>query len=392
MILWSEEQKHLDFLLPSQLIPVEVFYEYDYPLIFSADIGFERFLFYRLKEIDGGDIFLSVPLSSELEAALRENRISVRGALGDQPCRVHKVDYTWKIEKTWNSNTRCFKEEQLPRSGVGIIRSVDRVPDTLPTVEPFIKFKFTGQGLGEGSVPFQVFKKYVNSVYDFVRSALAPDGMEGARSDAFDFFVREPRFASLEIAIDKPVSDVEKVRKYLSRETMSEQDLSEGFFHQRQEMFVGLESLVEEVGAGRVKKSTLLSSKKILREILAILPDHDNSVAAVEISAKFSGIEHSIYISDEIAKEIREAHAVAFTKRKKMKGRISIINKNSASFVIESVRGGQMTTCELEREMFDALVKNTKFKIGAMIEVSGDWTPRPRRGKMAVSSSPTLLA
>ena len=80
-MLWSPSDAPISSDLVNHLVPSEVIYFYDGPILFTMKMGFLDVLVYKVDENDELDLFLLKLISGEEISRLRQGRLSLRGAL-----------------------------------------------------------------------------------------------------------------------------------------------------------------------------------------------------------------------------------------------------------------------------------------------------------------------
>lgn len=84
MVKWNLDATPTGALPGQTLQPVDVLYEFDEPLIFRAEIGLTDYLLNKVSGKNGKSIYLACETNGEVVDALKEGRLSVRGAFTAQ--------------------------------------------------------------------------------------------------------------------------------------------------------------------------------------------------------------------------------------------------------------------------------------------------------------------
>src|SRR5690606_6286650 len=80
---WTSGHRHWPF---GKLEPHESLYDFQGSAIFLKEVGVHRLLFFRSDIHDDGDFFVAAAVSDDERDALKEGRLSVRGAFTGRTC------------------------------------------------------------------------------------------------------------------------------------------------------------------------------------------------------------------------------------------------------------------------------------------------------------------
>jgi hypothetical protein len=115
----------------SELIPIEVFYYYDGPLLFSVEAGPFTLLMMKWDEIDGADLYTASLVDAAMLAALGECRLSVFGAIAYDMRLMVEMD-GMVPSKVWRIGVENIPARKLSTRGVACAPGHPKVPDVLP--------------------------------------------------------------------------------------------------------------------------------------------------------------------------------------------------------------------------------------------------------------------
>lgn len=387
--MWSIAQPSKPTAHLGRIVPLEVFYQFDGPILFSSILGLSQMLFFKYDEFEEHDLFLAVPADQKTLVSLQSGKLSVRGALGYHECFVVRMDVAGQVHAYWETRIDQLDQELLPEFGVGLDPTASWVVDTVEQIDSFLSVRFSGEGLSRETIAFRTFMKLMDSVYEAARGVLAPTGLEKARSSVFDFNIKEPVFGSLIVTIDEPSADLKKVKKFMKRTDITGDDLMRGFEQSRDNLFDGLTELIE---ADPVQLNAQQNAARyaLIKKLVELLPDDDSSFSKVEFNTSTaSGMRH-VEIEKEKAASLREEHTQASHTVEEFLGTITIINDKSSTFVVKAEFGREVT-CFLSRALFEDLQEDERFGTKALLRLYGNYSRRPRRDELFVKRAPVIV-
>jgi hypothetical protein len=123
----------------------EVFFRFEEPLLYSSRFGPVTLLFLKVSEKDGADVHLASVVDEAVLAALRENRLSVRGAVLQGLRHVVTMRHG-QVDRHWDVGAANVPGKWLPEKGVALDRLAGPVSDVIEgkTVEG--SFRIGGEG------------------------------------------------------------------------------------------------------------------------------------------------------------------------------------------------------------------------------------------------------
>ena len=372
-----------------KITPDEVLYQYDGPLLFTARLGLVPSLCYKLEELGQSDLYLMSQWRDEAIKALREGKLSVRGALTSDAYWVVEADRAGCVLRHWPVLPENLPVDFLPPPRRGLHERFGDAPDTLEEVGAFFAVKFSGAELREGAISFRTFKGLVDNVYELVNRVFRPAVLEGRRGNgAFDFEIAQPKLASLLISVKSPILDIDAVRRRTKNTDLTlGLDIAQGMDETRDEFFSNAEEIVRAASLGELNRVFRAEHFSWLDVVADLVPEEDGDFDSVEINAATSQGSRHLLIGKAAGQRIRDAHKLAQREPVQLRGKIVESNDISGTFVLRDV-GGRDTTCKLPTEMYRGAQRAGLIKNGAKVTVRGDRIRRKRRDLMEVRDSP----
>jgi hypothetical protein len=372
------------------LSPTDVLYRYDTPLLFVAYMGFAEVLCYKLEELGRTDLYLVCPTSSKVIDALKNGKISIRGALNAPTYWIAECD-GYKSTRQWSARREELPDDFLPESGLGLFQHFGTVPDSMQQVDAFISVKFAGPELSEEGIPLKTFKKLVDDVHDTVHKFFTPALLSGKRiSSLFDFEIAPPQFASLLITIKEPVFDIDRIRRRSKSVSNSiEADMRGEIAGDRDEFMLKAEELVARAENKQNVDGFVHDNYDFVGALNALSPTEGSGVSSVTLHADTRLGPKHVVITDVVAERIRSAHSAGQYKKIKIKGRIEEVNSPRRTFIIKTASDRQVT-CAFPYEIYDLMEEEGDIRVGAKVAMTGDFRRRDRRDYIWVESRPVF--
>ncbi|MNU56070.1 hypothetical protein D3C71_451570 [compost metagenome] len=114
-----------------ELAPIEVFYYFDGPLLFSVAAGPFTLLMMKWDELDGADLYTASLVDESMLAALGECRLSVFGAIAYDMRFMVEMD-GMSPTKVWRIGVENIPARKLSTPGVACASGHGEVPDVMP--------------------------------------------------------------------------------------------------------------------------------------------------------------------------------------------------------------------------------------------------------------------
>ncbi|RWN44682.1 MAG: hypothetical protein EOS03_23845 [Mesorhizobium sp.] len=355
---------------------VETLYEFDEPILFVARVGFLKSLFLKIHETDTTNDYLSCYIDDEYVSALRDGRISIRGAFDSQKERyVVNADHLLNVTSEAKIGSEEIGEENLPKPGVGILPRLGNCPDVLQVKDALVSIYFQGAGLNRESIHYSTLMNLLSGVQNLVKNVIAPPELRGLRNSTFDFLVGDPALGSLMISVKEPTANLGKLRQAPERRQLTMDDVRVGVARNKDEFFSGMEEMLSQNALND-------ASDDVFEGVQHLLPSSETPFSNVTFSTQKGGVLKRISIDRERADAVRKAHARRNSTDSKRTGTIVEINAASRTLLLRSRAG--ITTCAFDTETFERLRKNPAFKIGSRMSLDGDLFERVRRDYMNV--------
>lgn len=376
--------------MPEQLEIVETLYRFDEPLLFVARVGTLQALFLKTDETEQKQLFLSCYVDNEHIEALKDGRISIRGAYEAQKdLTVVSTDFEYQVgEYTSYARTASQVEPLLPERGVGILPRFGECPDVLQEKDALFSVYFKGAGLNRERIAYSTLMELLGTVQKFAKNVIAPPELRGLRASTFDFTVGDPALGSLMVSIKQPEFDLRKLRLNEKRRDLTRDQLTNGLERQKDELFADMEELVDLSSNEDAQSDRVEDTYFSLR---GLLPTENTPFQSVMFSASSGDGFKRLSIDRSKADAIRQEHEGRDFRPNTRSGVIVEINAASATILVRS-RLGRITTCAFDRDTFEALQTNRAFKIGSQTRLSGQLASRVRRDLMHVDAIDSLEA
>lgn len=114
------------------IVPEEVYYFFDQPLLFSVAVGPFKMLFQKWSEDDGIELFTVTLVDQGILDMMLENQISVFGAVTYDLRYMVEMDGMF-IKRVWPCSQWNIPASRLPSPGVALSPYVEQVPDRVGT-------------------------------------------------------------------------------------------------------------------------------------------------------------------------------------------------------------------------------------------------------------------
>ena len=373
-----------------QIVPDEVLYYLNGPVIFTCRIGLLTYLFFKSDEYIDGDYYLAAPISDREIDALKSGLLSVRGALSQPQCWLMQIDFDLNVVR-YEQRAESAVRAMLPKSGVPLLGSFSTAADSVNQTDALFAFKFFGSEMSEDGMPFSTFKGLVDNVYDVVRNALTPLSLAGGRDRRFiDFPVRQPEFASLLIAIDSPSLDAEKLLARDRTRNLDPDTVVQEAFDRGRDFANQVERTIDLAMAGRLPEEYAADNFVFLQQILDILPSRDSDVTKLQFSSTSAHNQVFVEVDAAAGDRIRESLQIVEHRNIYISGRVTAIIGKSKSFRLQTDFNREVT-CQLGWNQFDDLVARDRLRYNVQLGVNGRYVKRQLRDWMKVEGDPIFF-
>jgi hypothetical protein len=373
-----------------KIVPTEVLYRHDTPLLFKSKMGVLDALCYKLEEMGSYNLLLISPTTDQIVGALKQGLLSVRGALNAQSYWIAELD-GYEAKRTWAVRKNELPEDFLPEKRAGLFDYFGEVPDIIEEENAFFSVKFSGPELTESGLSFKTFKSLVDQVYSTVHKLFRPSALSGTRTtQLFDFEIAQPRFASLAITVLQPIIDVEGIRRRTRSDNL---DLNNQI---RSELIAGRDNFFEKTAdildrslEGVNFNEFLVENHSFVEAISNLIPNESAGYSRVEFNAYTRTGRKSVVIDQNAASRIRAAFEENTAQRMTVRGNITEINSDRKTFIIRT-RGDRQITCAFPDDIYSWLSQRNAINIGKRIVLKGNFWRRPRRDYIWVDHYPNL--
>lgn len=371
------------------LTPVEVFYEFDGPQLFTTQFGFIDAIVVRLDELISGFDFWLCAASDDAELQLiKSNQLSVRAAFTKERTWIIATDTLFNVKQFWPCEYHELSDDILPMPGQSL-SGKDRVPDTIEQAKSYFSVGFRGGEVRSGLMPFSTLKGLIDTAYDVSRKILGPQLLRGSKSATYDFMV-EPQIGSLIISIERPILNSVRINKKLAEQGLTVDDVEDVITEQRDEFISAISTLVRDASRGEIDGRISENVRQGLSEIKYVIPDIESAYGSVEFSALSSEGVKTVVVDRVVGGRIRRAFERSIAAKSERTGVVVEINSESGTFIIKS-RGGRLTTCIIPAAFFDRLQEEDALEIGVVVKVAGTFERRQRRDRIVATSYPEML-
>jgi hypothetical protein len=381
--------KHTDWQ-GGPVTPVDVFYELDGPVIFTAKVGLATMLFFKHDETDDAEIFIVAGIDEAELTALRKGRVSVRGALSYRNAWLVKTDHEFVV-KVYQSHDYSSILPYLPPKGVGLSANFGLVPDSMEQAESLLAFKFVGKSMTEESMPLSVFKELVDNVSSLVRHTLLPKALQKGRNNRFfDVQIGPPKFASLLVSIKELDFDSEGLREFKNTKNLIPQALREESAQLGEDLWKSIVETSELADRGDLELEQARVHKDILDHIANLVPSSDNDLDSLEVSYHGNDGTKVITIDEVSGDRIIQAGQLEGMEQKLLTGVVVEVNGDARTFIIKDTLDRQ-TTVNPKWRVFQELEKNDALRRGVVMKIKGLHWKRTRRDYMMTDEYPEII-
>lgn len=371
--------------------PDIVLYYYDEPIIFTRTFEGVVYLFYKIDDSGSNSVFLVVPSFSEMISAIMDGRVSLRSAFVNSLAWI----VTTAQQRILNSrilHTSSLTDDCLPERNAPLHFEHGHAPDISPIIpqnKSFLSFKFIGDTMIDGQMPLNVFKHLVDGMYTSLRTVFigVMDSLtnehlsDTALSRLLTIPIRQPTFASLSVDIDVPTVE----RANLKKRTKFSVDSVNAGLEETAKDFIDDLIRVDEILIKSKSNQSLSEHMYVLDALVDIVPREASAIDYLQLQTRDrKGKIYSVEINTEKGERIISAHDRFNKGEQTREGIVVAVNKPSATFIIRTDRGRQIT-CEVGGEVNGVPVIRL-ITMDMNVKVIGAFTRRTRRDFLAVFS------
>jgi hypothetical protein len=387
---WDKNRpKHTDWQ-GGAIAPLEVLYELDGPTIFTVKVGLKTMLFFKHDETDDAEIFIAVDVGDTDLAAMREGRLSVRGALSYRKAWLIKTSHEYVVQM-YQSHDYSSILPYLPPKGVGLSAKFGVVPDSIEQAQSLIGFKFDGPMMTEESMPLSVFKDLVDNISTLVRHTLLPKALQKGRNNRFfDVQIGPPKFASLLVSIKDFNIDADRLREYKNTRDL----VPDALRRESAELGADLWNSIVETSAlaskGGLELEQARLHKDVLDHIASLVPSSDNDLDHLEVSYHGKHGTNVVTIDRTSGDRIIQAGQLEGIERKSITGVVVEINGVARTFIVKDDSDRQTTVAPKWR-VFHELEAKGALRCGVVMKIEGQHWRRKRRDYMDTDQYPEIV-
>jgi len=366
----------------TKIKPIEVLYYYDGPTIFTATLGLSEVLFSKFDETEDTELFVVSPIKAGAVAALREGRLSVRGALEGESYWVVQTTGELHVVKSWSVSEYELPTRILPARNHGLLHQLNPVPDTLEQATGFFSVKYNGPALSRQSISFRRLKSLIGEVYDVANNYLIPVISQVSKYSITDFELAPIKLASLLISIKRPIVLQDAIARRKLQIAPAEGILGQ-IQQQRDDLMTGMSEVVNEASRREISMSFAGDHVTWIAALNTLTPPRGDDINVVEVATSDSHASRMIVIDADTATRIKAAHSEVARFKVTLRGKVVEVNAAASTFVFRADNIRQ-TTCTLDLERFHNLVSGGELVVNAQVEVTGMFERRERRDLLHV--------
>lgn len=382
MPIWTHGRAADGVLPQPDLSPLEVYFEFDEPLIFRALLGINDCIFNKISERHGKSYYLACDYRSDVVDALKQGRVSVRAAFTSDAYWIVSISDNDEVGEFWRLDREEIPEKYLPDAGVPIYYWMDPAPDSLLQANAIFSMKFQGVGITHESIQLGTLKNLVDKGFSAVRALLTPPQLRNTKSSTLDYEC-EVAMSSFVIAVQEPVLNMRSVRRRKDMANTTREQIDEDI---KRRGFVLAEKIarVAELSEDVEETAEFTAANLVVMSALgSILPDEDSEFSSIEFNIAHGGAVQRAVFDRENSEAVRAALKSLDNRVVKDGGKIVGGSERSLTVRISSFRGKQVT-CRFSREVFDLIAPGGKIDLTRYVNVYGVLEVRPRVDSMLV--------
>lgn len=365
------------------LVPDEVLYEYMGPAMFTTTVGLQSLLVYKSYESAKSDYFVAVETSSEIVAALKAGRLSVRGALSQPTVWLLDLDLDLDVQRFEQTSFRAVADI-VPEGGTPLYSTMKPAADSLQQANSPLAFKFFGDELQDGLMPLDIFKTLVSNTYDFVRRLFVPPALIASKAgDLLAFPMRQPLLGSLILAIDHPEIDAGRMRRRFSTKNLDPKEVERQAEQEGAKYVEGVERTVERASSGKGMKTFARDNFMLLDNLSEIVPGERGDVSRLQLSSYLAGQNVFLDLDREVGERIKHAYKAVRDDTVDINGIVAGTINKSHLLILRPDRGREIT-CYIAPDVFNDLLARGELNSGRRLLLSGSFQKRVRRNLMQV--------
>lgn len=359
---WNPEGQRVDQEFVDPIVPDEILYELDGPMIFTFVVNRRMHLAYMCGDSRGLSRFTVASTNDITIKKMKDGEISVREALYSPWLWCMDLNSKGEVESCWATSPEELPSKALPPDGVMID----------PELEPVFSVRVEGSKLSHDNVPASVIKRAVDGAYTALKkmSEEIAGGMSAGRpakawKQLFDLPAQHARIGSFEIAFKEPqpiqssLPDIDDASEQLK--TLGH-DFSEAL-------------------SWAVDRSADTSSPKLqlLEAMEKLVPPQHGLIERVYIGGSLISDGHREYVLDrDVTKKVRKALISARDRTEQiitLVGEPRELDKDRLSFRLRTATSEGDYTCTFQEDMYedvlDAFTADEQMTVSLRAKKSG---------------------
>ena len=366
-MMWDPSGKPIDPGQFEPFEPVDVFYEFDGPRVFTLkDRDNELNLAYWSDEDSDICRYVVVPTTETILDDLKVGRISVLEALNQPRCWLCDINSEGDLSAVHRVDFNAVPGDSLPTAGTML----------LPSLEPILTLRAVGDEIKPGQIPGSVIRTCVEGVqktFKFLSEYVLGQQPQAGRPDdflrrLFDLPTQRVAFSSFEISFRMPIEEKDLFSE--SGEKSPETETLEEVSELLKKGLAWLTSAAGEEGvysAENPEEGTVL-----LRALKELTPSSQGSIECFELKGQLLGPRSSPLVLTRSARQ-RVNNAIRSQSLEPqvvdLEGRVRELDKDRLSFELREIAGGDQQTQrfvfdeELLEEVFQAFQEDLRVRV-----------------------------
>jgi hypothetical protein len=385
-MIWKPKGPGLAPWTDAPIVPEEVLFAFDEPIVFSSRVGLSNTLFVKFAETDDhANYFYACPISDEYLQALKANELSLRGALLSGQAFVVEIGQDFRVARYWPEEIGEWSESLLPVRRVGLSAKAGPIWDSLDEARALLALTFRGVSLGRSEMPLGMLTALISKTHEAARRILVPPDLAGLKSASIDFQISPPKFSSLVLALKHPLFK----RSVLDRrpEDNAIEGLTSEIESNSDEFVQNIAELSDSASNGEISLAVAQAKFSTLEQIKSIVPTERNKLTELAITSNTDERRSFVLVSHETGDKIVRARKLVEARPITDTGRIIQVNDKRSTVVYQSVRGKEVTFT-MEANAFTEMEKAGLLKLGHRITATGYLHRRARRDSMDLTDAP----
>ena len=370
--MWQIQGKTAEISRFQPFDPVDVFYEFDGPRIFTVrDAENELNLAYWSDEDDQNCRYIVVPTSRKILESLHKGGISVFDALNQPRCWLCDILPTGEIAECRRVDFAEIPRDALPSIGTML----------LPSLEPLLTLRAVGGDIIPGQIPGSVIRACVEGVqktFKVLSEYVLEKPSHAGRPTEFvrrlcDLPTQRFAFNSFEISFRMPIEE-----RNLFMDTGEKSPEAETLEEVGALLSKGLKWLTTEAGElGVYSPDDPAEGAVVLRALKELTPSSQGSIEYLEVSGQLIGHGNVPVILNRVSRQ-RVNRAISYRSLEPqlvdLEGRIRELDMDRLSFELREING----TPSEQRFVFDEELLDDVFDAAnsrSRVQVAGRTFP-----------------